>query len=47
MLPARTARAGEPCTSEAAMHCAPLWNVDSTKILTRRELATVRADLKQ
>jgi len=28
------------------MHCAPLWNVDSTKILTRRELATVLADLK-
>jgi integrase len=29
------------------MHCTPLWNVDSTKILTRRELATVLADLKQ
>jgi integrase len=28
------------------MHCTQLWNVDSTKILTRRELATVLADLK-
>src|SRR5258708_5307523 len=46
VLPVRTACAGEPCTSEAAMHCSPLWNVESTKILTRRELATVLADLK-
>ena len=28
------------------MHCAPLWNFDSTKILTRRVLAIVLADLK-
>jgi integrase len=33
-------------TPEIKMHAAPMWNVDPTKVLTRRELATVLADAK-
>jgi integrase/recombinase XerD len=35
-----------PTTTETAMHTAPAWNLDPTRILTRRELAAVLADLK-
>jgi integrase/recombinase XerD len=29
------------------MQCFPMWNLDATKVLTRRELATVLADLQK
>jgi hypothetical protein len=29
------------------MHCAPLWNVDSTKILTSRKLAAVKGQVNR
>ena len=40
-LLARCARAGEPFVSEAAMYADPAWTVVQTRVLIRRELATV------
>jgi hypothetical protein len=33
--------------SENPMHFSPAWTLDATKLLTRRELATVLADAKK
>ena len=32
---------------ETAMYVTPIWNLDPTRILTRRELASVLADAKR